>query len=536
MWLVFQIFEGVRTLIISFMFLACTQLHGQERFYNFVEGWINNYSVEFEDSYWTLGLSLEGGSSEHNHIYYRLALDGTPIDSSYFGVDSLYTTTLFPYSSSSATMTDDAIIIAGYGGNVAGENTSYGILYSHDFLSQTSIVQSYSESSFTTLDFITQINDSTYLVSGTNSDNGGFNELFIFDLDIIGSIRWEFSENCGLWCESKAVDIEILSDGALAVLYYEYDDSFPTYEETLRTVLLKLNAEGEELWRRYPGDWEGNHIDPGGIVEVDGEILISYTDPYFYNADDQWDFNDSGSVHLARYDLDGNFISEIDYMNDMYNNLDSARVLFDVSQMQRLDDGNILISGSTGPGGLMMKIDPNGDLLWFREHLWHPLEVDGGFSQDTWLYHVLPTSDGGFLGTGEFRHSPTIEYPFSIQTAISLKVDDYGCLEPGCQLVDGLEELAPSTGSGTSSLKVWPNPVPAGASASLSVRLPEGVRASDIEGVEMRDEMGRQMLDSKFKIQDEGIGTLGIASLPSGIYFLQLVTYEQVYSAKVVKE
>jgi hypothetical protein len=66
-------------LISGFLFILCCSLNlsGQTTFFNFVEGWVNSYSVEDSNGYLLLGLKdIGGGSTSHSLLYNQISLNG----------------------------------------------------------------------------------------------------------------------------------------------------------------------------------------------------------------------------------------------------------------------------------------------------------------------------------------------------------------------------------------------------------------------------------------------------------------------------
>ncbi|MEZ4798626.1 MAG: hypothetical protein R2809_02380 [Flavobacteriales bacterium] len=85
--------------------------------------------------------------------------------------------------------------------------------------------------------------------------------------------------------------------------------------------------------------------------------------------------------------------------------------------------------------------------------IFHALENSTG---NAWHYlnSFKETSDGGYVAVGYIEQrgnnpNPLLESPWII------KVDEYGCLEPGCQLVN-VEEIVIGL---ENTMSVFPNPV-----------------------------------------------------------------------------
>ncbi len=97
--------------------------------------------------------------------------------------------------------------------------------------------------------------------------------------------------------------------------------------------------------------------------------------------------------------------------------------------------------------GWLVKASPEGDSLWSRKlRILEPTNVHH------YLYDVKETSDGGFIMVGQAKELNGPAYP---QQAWLIKVDQHGCLVPGCHLINDLEEAADED----FKLVLYPNPV-----------------------------------------------------------------------------
>lgn len=117
--------------------------------------------------------------------------------------------------------------------------------------------------------------------------------------------------------------------------------------------------------------------------------------------------------------------------------------------------------------GVLLRTTSTGDSLWMREYQYNDTLVEqgrGGF------YDVQPTPDGGFIAVG---------VAFAIngiytQDVWVIKTDSMGCIEPGCNVITGMETQLTNL---KDALRVWPNPVQAGGAVQVEVQLPEGFKA-----------------------------------------------------------
>ncbi|MCF8247703.1 MAG: T9SS type A sorting domain-containing protein [Saprospiraceae bacterium] len=97
--------------------------------------------------------------------------------------------------------------------------------------------------------------------------------------------------------------------------------------------------------------------------------------------------------------------------------------------------------------GWLSKISTAGDSIWTRRYAFL---VDGENEHE--IYDVRETSDGGLIICGEsFDWDDDANYP---QQGWLLKLDEYGCLVPGCQLSDATDEVQATK----IKLSIYPNP------------------------------------------------------------------------------
>jgi hypothetical protein len=121
------------------------------------------------------------------------------------------------------------------------------------------------------------------------------------------------------------------------------------------------------------------------------------------------------------------------------------------------------------------------------------------------------------LCTGEYLSDPTSEYPNGIQTAIALKVDEYGCLEAGCEVTGLFESSVLST---RSSMSIYPNPT----DGRISIELSGDADISKLHSLRVIDSVGKTILQKQVDQLSIENGTvlLDLGSLTSGMYSIVL--------------
>lgn len=157
-------------------------------------------------------------------------------------------------------------------------------------------------------------------------------------------------------------------------------------------------------------------------------------------------------------------------------------------------------------GAILAKVSPEGDSLWMRQYLY--VTTPGCYHA---IYDLEPTPDGGYVMVGEARPYNAYDtlYPPPIQQGWILKVDEWGCLVPGCQLDVATEEVP---NENQLKLKVYPNP----ASGELYVHLPEAGQGGRFR---LYDALGRQAL-AFAATQGEATYIVSLEGLAAGWYVL----------------
>jgi hypothetical protein len=149
------------------------------------------------------------------------------------------------------------------------------------------------------------------------------------------------------------------------------------------------------------------------------------------------------------------------------------------------------------------KFTQDGSILWSREYT----GFDRPFDRHT-LHSLIHTSDGGFAFCG-VSQDWNEEDPEFISPPVQgwlVKLDEFGCLEPGCQFLDIEQYSLDSDGS----LKVYPNP--SNGTFKLEMNSPSVLNSSEILITDLSGRTVHQELISA------GQSTLQIQHLSSGLY------------------
>lgn len=216
-------------------------------------------------------------------------------------------------------------------------------------------------------------------------------------------------------------------------------------------LLMKVDAEGNELWTEHfghPTATESAHVlgkSSDGNYYLAGSLGLS---------GDQ--FNSDRKARLRKFDVDGNTIWEAltgDFPVNEQNYFTAVKETL---------DGNVACVGilwndTLGKMGAIAKFDSQtGDSLWLHTYRY---ATDGYSNHEIFDFTLL--EDGGYAMAGHVWQSP--ENPFVTDDVWVVKVDEYGCLEPGCQLT-GLSDIALDM---EGSMQVFPNPLPSNSNLTI---------------------------------------------------------------------
>ncbi|RMG88838.1 MAG: T9SS C-terminal target domain-containing protein, partial [Bacteroidetes bacterium] len=165
--------------------------------------------------------------------------------------------------------------------------------------------------------------------------------------------------------------------------------------------------------------------------------------------------------------------------------------------------------------GVISKLTPEGDLIWHRKYTNAPMNV-----HEDIFWNVIPTSDGGILCVGTTRDSITH------QDVWVVKLDEYGCLEPGCEVIDATQE----TNIPQSDLSVFPNPT----DGIVNIELKD--KSDWFKQIQILSLSGQLLDDVQFlPTYRTGIFTTNLGKYAPGVYLVRVRTNKGIGIRKIVK-
>lgn len=236
-----------------------------------------------------------------------------------------------------------------------------------------------------------------YVIGGmANSFADYKNSLFIGKMDAEDKAAW--LKKAGT-AESRDV-IMSLRPASGGGLLATGDIGNPEYTDM---VVYKITAGGDQEWRFMYG---GSRTDFGrdAIEVADGQYLA------VGKIDKKGDYDERGM--LVKFDDSLNVIWERSYYFGQKDWGDPLSVV-------KTGDGNYLVCGGiyvdvpgrdTDSDGLVFKVDPDGNLLWFTL-----LDENRSFER---LYKCIPGNDGGVIAVGKTGNEKN--------SIFTVKIDDSG--------------------------------------------------------------------------------------------------------------
>ncbi len=219
---------------------------------------------------------------------------------------------------------------------------------------------------------VSHTSDNLFIISGyTESFGSGGKDILIIKIDQCGDIVWQ--KAYGGVQDEEAVHIKLTSDNGFILT--GITKSFGQGGNDI--FLLKIDQEGNTLWAKSFG----------GTTNERGRKILETKNGYYVVGDTKSFGQGLSDIYIIKVDLSGNFLWSKVYGG--YNNDGAHSVLKSI-------DGNIVITGSTYSYGnahqiFIMKIDPSGDLIWFKTY--------GGSSTDG-ASDIIQLNDASFITTG----------------------------------------------------------------------------------------------------------------------------------------
>lgn len=312
-------------------------------------------------------------------------------------------------------------------------------------------------------------------VYNPNSFNNG--DISISRLDKLGNLEWQKAFGNHFWDDP----LEIIStEGGYVIGSTRSNINLVDKDFVSQCHIFKVDHEGNIAWQYFsPHDelfFGANKI---FISPLSSDLIIlskkGVEEPININAGNlKW------NNYIFSLDSDRNFQWGTFFRDSFPVNLDLNslnKIVYLPEEPSYIIAGNILDMEQEAAKhkGLLAKISLEGDSIWSRYFNYVDNETTFHY-----LYDLEKTSDNGFIMCGQAKDAA--ETPQG-QQAWLLKVDEHGCLVPGCHLTTDLEE----TDTPFLDISIYPNPT----SDYLNVFIPQqpikntAIRLLNINGQEI---------------------------------------------------
>lgn len=358
-----------------------------------------------------------------------------------------------------------------------------------------------------------QTSDGGYVICGETTVDGTHTDAFVIKTDPEGNEQWTQTYG-GPW-NDYFVAVDQWSNSR----YYS-SGIRRISPSNMEFWVVALNDTGGIVWEKI---WGGFFPESNANVSVaqNGDVLVA----------GKWGYNGFaiGRRYLARLDPeDGSFIWQREYgpqASDI-----ALQMVKEIAPSMDLISAGPMSLGSAGYRGTLLRTTSAGDSLWMRSYHYEDtlVELGGGFFRD-----VTPTSDGGFIAVGTAMPVSGI---YS-QDVWVVKVDEHGCLEPGCHIITGMETQITNM---RDVLHVWPNPVQLSSPINVELRLPEHFIAEGQLRITLTSSDGRLVHEAQISKKDISRThslTLSLSHPFPGLYHLHLSDATRwISGAKLVVE
>jgi hypothetical protein len=356
----------------------------------------------------------------------------------------------------------------------------------------------------TRINQITICNNSDLVLVGDVYKSETGSNILLIRTDSSGSIIWYKTYSYLKTMFTDGYSVIQTADHGFAIGGFWWISGSPT--ATGDPIIIKTDSSGNQTWIRNIGE----------SFEDNSACLSNSKDDNIIVGTNIADFEGGGTpysrINIVKMDNDGEIL-----WNKKYGATEFINYL---SNIRCQDDGSILCTGSVWsdiPGGLgwILKVDSNGDSLWYRNYQL----LNGGSSLNR-LKDIIPVNDNSYLTCGTI-------YPASpdtgIQSAWVIKLDSIGCEFEGCDSTVGVDEQGSMEAWGQGrreagkcgSMEIWPNP----AHDQIILTFPEYI-SLETEEIKIYNLFGQEVMKTKVSPQNK-MFSLNISSLRSGLYLVR---------------
>jgi Secretion system C-terminal sorting domain len=347
-------------------------------------------------------------------------------------------------------------------------------------------------------------------------------DIYLIKTDSLGNKQWGKVYVNSMW--DRPQSLIVTPEGKIIVGGIRTNDNTALENYSYRCHIFQVDSAGNVEWDYLSPNGVGFLRDAANdmVLLDDGSLVVAS------GVGTEIDWPSVNQVYFDKmvFKLKANLEEEWNVVFKEPKLTGSAYL----SNVIRVSDGSgFVIAGKTGedtPGnnnfalrGWIGKVSPDGDSIWTREYI--GVESNNPRHQ---IIDLKETADGGFIICGESRDLDADSIP---QQAWLLKLDEYGCLVPGCYTAT--EE--PAGGEPAISLAIYPNP--ASDYLNFYLRTPRPVREANFHIVSA----GGRLMKTFQSDRPDATYIVPVWDWAAGVYFLQYVEEGVVRaSEKFVKQ
>ena len=350
-----------------------------------------------------------------------------------------------------------------------------------------------------------------------------FSDMYLLRTDSLGTLLWSQTYGSDLYDRGMQLAFDQNNEIIIAGSNSNWITNWTDY--IYQNHLLKIDEVGNVEWE-YTSPADELLFRPKDIISTnDNGLLIAAAKGVEQEPIDMYTpANVYLYANVYKLDVDQNVEWETDVANLFGQNICEINSLKKVSD----NSGFVCAGYSLGPVssgmisdgyGIICKLDTDGDSLWTRSYSFLTEE------KHRHSFSEVEEIEDGFILVGSTRSYSADSIDLPLQRAWIIKVDQHGCLVPGCHLLSDVTEPGAALDI---QVNIYPNPT----SDYLNVYF----RRPVIKGravFELLDASGRSVLQF-----ESGHGDIthmvDVSELVAGSYWLTCRVGREVVSKEVV--
>ncbi|MFT4665731.1 MAG: hypothetical protein ACI9XB_002688 [Gammaproteobacteria bacterium] len=352
----------------------------------------------------------------------------------------------------------------------------------------------------------------------SNISNSG-TDIYIKKVNSFGQLEW--GKIYGESQVSESASSILLSDQKILIGGRIDNLNFSPQNHFSRGLLIQINASDGTVEWEYETPVDELRYSISDIIRTDDDGYLLSSGKGVVLGPPSASYV-SWQPFIFKLDANRNYEWGVDIRDSFYQTTNIINKIVGVA------DGYVIAGRSYRPNpsengydmlGLIAKISKEGDSLWTRRYNYVQSRSD-----DHIFYDLEKTPDGGFVMVGEAADYFNLQSEPPIQRAWIVKVDQHGCLVPGCHLISPTVELQEAN----FEIKIYPNP----ATDYLNVYF-QHPRLRGTAYFSLVDAKGKVVLEFQSRHEDitHMIPVIGLAT---GTYWLRCQVGTEVLTKEVL--